>query len=206
MKDLAHMAADHLHLPSGRHIHNPFRRRTANGAGGDESQHEEDYGAPTAADHQPHKAVGGSHQHQHHRSALGVALPPHRPWFAPSLCQLEANSSPDMSTNALPLRQIVDEGLDDLLTVVLELKRKRTPASKLGAERAKRDLQADGPCWRLAYHGKLLSDQAIAKRRLAKRVNDDAPAGGAAYFQGVGHQAAVRAWVERLGAPRRSKA
>ena len=51
---------------------------------------------------------------------------------------LEANSSPDMSTNAAPLRQIVHDGLDDLLTLVIGLKRKRTPVKQLAAERAAR--------------------------------------------------------------------
>ena len=109
---------------------------------------------------------------------------------------LEANSSPDMSTNAAPLRQIVDDGLEDLLNVVLELKRSRTPVSKLAAERK----TAEGPCWRLAHHGKLLSEREMQKRRRAKKAGEDAPQGGAALFQGLSHQSALRPWVERLGA------
>ena len=109
---------------------------------------------------------------------------------------LEANSSPDMSTNAAPLRQIVDDGLEDLLNVVLELKRSRTPVSKLAAERK----TAEGPRWRLAHHGKLLSEREMQKRRRAKKAGEDAPQGGAALFQGLSHQSALRPWVERLGA------
>ena len=104
-----------------------------------------------------------------------------------------------MSTNAAPLRQIVHDGLDDLVHVILELKRKRTSVRQLASERAKRDVDADGPCWRLAYHGKLLSERELQRRRLAKRAGADAPAGGGAVYQGLSHQSALRAWVERLG-------
>ena len=115
---------------------------------------------------------------------------------------LEANSSPDMSTNAAPLKQIVHDGLDDLIGLLSELKHQRTPVAKLAAERGKRDVDgADGPCWRLAYHGKLLNERELGKRRIAKKAGADAPQGGAALFQGLSHQSALRAWVERLGSP-----
>ena len=102
-----------------------------------------------------------------------------------------------MSTSAAPLKQIVNDGLDDLVTVVLELKRKRTPVKQLAAERAKRDVHAEGPCWRLAYKGPTLTEREVQKRRIAKRAGADAPAGGAAVFQGLSHQSALRQWIER---------
>ena len=43
---------------------------------------------------------------------------------------LEANSSPDMSRNAAPLRKIVDEGLADLVAVVVALKHERVPVAR----------------------------------------------------------------------------
>ena len=112
---------------------------------------------------------------------------------------LEANSSPDMSTNAAPLRQIVHDGLDDLLTLVIGLKRKRTPVKQLAAERARRDVDVDGPCWRLAYRGAAMSERELQRRRIAKKAGADAPAGGSAVFQGLSHQSALRQWVERVG-------
>ena len=116
---------------------------------------------------------------------------------------LEANSSPDMSTNAAPLKQIVNDGLDDLLNVIFDLKRKRVPVSKLADERATRDLDADGPCWRLAYHGKAMSERELQKRRLTKKASPDAAAaasGASPRQHGMSHHSALRVWVDRLGA------
>ena len=82
---------------------------------------------------------------------------------------LEANSSPDMSRNAAPLRAIVDQGLDDLLSVVIELQHKRTPVSKLAAEREACEL----PCWRLAHKGKALDERDLLRRRFRKKCGAD---------------------------------
>ena len=123
-------------------------------------------------------------------------LDSHRVWL------LEANSSPDMSTHAAPLKQIVHDGLDDLLTIVLELKRNRTPTRQLGAARAaQRAADADGerPCWRLVHRGAVMSERELQRRRIAKKAGADAPAGGAAVFQGLSHQSALRQWIERIG-------
>ena len=82
---------------------------------------------------------------------------------------LEANSSPDMSRNAAPLRQIVDDGLDDLLNVVIDLQYKRTTVSKLAAERA----ACETPCWRLAYKAKALEERELMRRRFRKKCGAD---------------------------------
>ena len=88
----------------------------------------------------------------------------HRVWL------LEANSSPDMSRSAAPLRRIVDEGLDDLVDVVLDLQQKRVPVAKLSAEREKRA----GPCWRLAYKGRAIEETELMRRRFRKKCGVDA--------------------------------
>ena len=91
------------------------------------------------------------------------------------------------------------DGLDDLLSLVIDLKRRRLPVKQLAAERGARDVAVDGPCWRLAHHGKVMSERELQKRRIAKKAGADAPQGGAALYQGLSHQSAIRSWVERMG-------
>ena len=77
------------------------------------------------------------------------------------------------------------------------------PVSKLADERARRDLDADGPCWRLAYHGRLMSERELQKRRLTKKASPDAAAaasGASPRQHGMSHHSALRVWVDRLGA------
>ena len=94
---------------------------------------------------------------------------------------LEANSSPDMSRNAAPLRQIVDDGLDDLLNVVVDLQHKRVSASKLAAERE----GMPEPCWRLAFRGKAIDERDLMKRRFRKKCGADALAVAKAAAEGA---------------------
>ena len=118
----------------------------------------------------------------------------HRVWL------LEANSSPDMSRNAAPLRAIVDDGLDDLLQLVLDLKRGRLPVAKLVAERQARA----GPCWRIAYRGKALTARELQRRRLTKKFSMDAPGGNSSVFKGLSHVIALRPWLAVIGAAARA--
>ena len=100
---------------------------------------------------------------------------------------LEANSSPDMSRNAAPLRAIVDQGLDDLLNVVLELQHKRTSIKQLAAERETRE----APCWRLAYRGKALEERELLRRRFRKKCGADSLAVALAATSAAGSAAAL---------------
>ena len=109
---------------------------------------------------------------------------------------LEANSSPDMSRTAAPLRAIVDDGLDDLLQLVLDLKRARLPVAKLAAERQARA----GPCWRIAYRGKALTARELQRRRLTKKFSMEAPGGNSSLFKGLSHAIALRPWLAVMGA------
>ena len=103
-----------------------------------------------------------------------------------------------MSRNAAPLRQIVDQGLDDLLTVVLALQHAAVPAktiAKMAAEREERH----GPRWRLAHHGKPLGEREISRRRFRKKCGAESPmarlsagAGGSAQATPVG---VLKSWL-----------
>ncbi|KOO25315.1 tubulintyrosine ligase family [Chrysochromulina tobinii] len=100
---------------------------------------------------------------------------------------LEVNSSPDMSRNAAPLRAIVDQGLDDLLNVVLELQHKRTSVKQLAAERETRE----APCWRLAYKGRALEERELLRRRFRKKCGADSLAVALAATSAAGSAAAL---------------
>ena len=100
---------------------------------------------------------------------------------------LEVNSSPDMSRNAAPLRAIVDQGLDDLLNVVLELQHKRTSVKQLAAERETRE----APCWRLAYKGRALEERELLRRRFRKKCGADSLAVALAATSAAGSAAAI---------------
>ena len=84
--------------------------------------------------------------------------------------------------------------VEDLLNVVLDLKRKRIPVSKLAAERQRRE----GPCWKLAHRGKALSQRDVTRRRLAKGMGIAAPGGAASLFKGMSHAIALRPWLLTL--------
>ena len=112
---------------------------------------------------------------------------------------LEANSSPDMSRTAAPLRRIVDAGLDDLVDLVVALKHERTPVMRLAAQRAKQT----APGWRLAHKGRLLPERDLSRRRLAKRncMGAEATSLAATLSKGLTHQTMLRSWLATLQPP-----
>ena len=78
---------------------------------------------------------------------------------SPGVWLLEANSSPDMSTNAPVLRKIVNEATDDLLSLVLATQQ-GVSTTKLAAERRERA----APCWRLTCRGKQETERELHGR------------------------------------------
>ena len=78
---------------------------------------------------------------------------------SPGVWLLEANSSPDMSTNAPVLRKIVHEATDDLLSLVLATQQ-GVSTTKLAAERRERA----APCWRLTCRGKQETERELHGR------------------------------------------
>ena len=81
------------------------------------------------------------------------------PWL------LEANASPSMDRDAAPLRKMVDEGLDDLLNVVLALNHEGRSVSEVGEERKR----CSAPCWRLASkEGEVRTERELRARRFRK--------------------------------------
>jgi hypothetical protein len=71
-----------------------------------------------------------------------------------------------MDRDAAPLRKMVDEGVDDLLSLVLALHHRRASLDDLAAERA----AAPAPCWRLAARHEPRSESELRSRRFRKDV------------------------------------
>ena len=83
----------------------------------------------------------------------------YKPWL------LEANASPSMDRDAAPLRKMVDEGLEDLLSVVLALNHEGRNVGDVGEERQRRS----APCWRLASkEGEVRTERELRARRFRK--------------------------------------
>ena len=126
-----------------------------------------------------------------------------RPWL------LEANSSPSAEREEGPLRRIVDEGIRDLVALVLDLHRDQHTGSLTTAQLAAARRQRAGPCWRLAGEGTAdeqgvpdgppcgptaWSTSELRARRYAKDFELQGGGSGAASAM-MSPQAVLREWV-----------